>query len=97
MPETFPHYDPDTDELRDRTYYDMGEVAALLHVSQSFIHQRVREGVWDALRVAGRYYMSAAQVGAAVEQMQTAAHAEPEPVPVQLGEPVSDVDLEPLR
>lgn len=96
MPITFPQYDAATDELHSRTYYTADEVGELLHLHPGTVRARVRDGVWDALHVGRNVFMSAAQVGAAVEQMQTDGRA-PEPEPVQLGEPVSDVDLEPLQ
>lgn len=96
MPLTFPHYDADADDLIDRTYYDVNEVAAMLHVHASTVRVRVRDGLWDALHSGRHIYFSAAQVGAAVEQMQTDGRA-PEPEPVQLGTPVADTDLESLR
>lgn len=96
MPLTFPHYNADTDELEDRTYYTAEEVGERLHMHPGTVRTRVRDGVWDALHVGRHVFMSAAQIGAAVEQMQTDSRA-PEPEPVQLGEPVPDRDLESLR
>ena len=97
MPLTFPHYDADTDELIDRLYFTADEVAEMLHLHAGTIRTKVRDGVWDALHSGRHIYMSKAQIGAAVEQMQSDSRPEPEPEPVKLGEPVADVELESLR
>lgn len=98
MPTSFPQYNPDTDELTPRDYYDVEEVAELLHVSTSFVHTRCRDLTWDRLKVSTRYYMSAAQIGDAIAEMQSNGHGVAEHTePVQLGVPVADVDLEPLQ
>jgi hypothetical protein len=96
MPTPFPSYDEATDSLIDRDYYDVDEVAAMLHVSVSTVHRRIIDGRWHALHVGHARYMSAAQVGEAVDSMRTGATVR-EPDPPKLGEPVGDVDLESLR
>ena len=95
MPTMFPEYDPATDELVDRAYLTLDEVAERIHLGRTAIYNRVRAGVWDALHVGRHYFMSPAQVGAAMEQMQSDNRPE-DPTPVTLGTPVADADLEPL-
>jgi hypothetical protein len=100
MPATYPHLDADTGELVPTTYYDVEEVADMLHVSANTVRRRLRDGEWDGLHPLARsWYMNAAQIADAVETMQTRVQREADteqPVPL-LGEPVDDHDLEPLR
>lgn len=100
MSKTYPHLDEDTGELVPETYYEVEEVADMLHVSANTVRRRLRDGEWDGLHPLARaWLMNAAQIADAVATMQTSTQREaetPAPVPL-LGEPVDDTDLEPLR
>lgn len=98
MPVSYPHYDPETDRLVDHTYYTVSEVADLLHLSPSTVRQRIRDGVYDALKTGHGSFMDAAMIGEAVRLMRTnGAGLDLDLEPPTIGRPVSDPDTESVQ
>lgn len=102
MPVTIPTLDPSTGELVDREYWDMAEVAAMLHVSTTTVRRFVLAGDWPSLKLGRAHWLSAEHIGWIVDQGTT----DPPPFPgipdaadrpPVLGIPLADSDLEGIR
>jgi hypothetical protein len=85
--------DPDTGELVEITYYFAAEAAPKLHVSVRTLERRCQERKWPHLKVAGRYYFSAAHVSAIVALLTVDPT---DPPPRRLGVVLDDDDLDGL-
>lgn len=96
MPQTFPTYDPATDELVPREYWSITEVADMFHVNHSTVRRWLRDGSMPSLMIASTYYMSAAMIGEWMDSRTTDTRPPDETPPPRLGTPVSDAELEPV-
>jgi hypothetical protein len=93
-----------TGELVPTDYYNVGEVAEMLHVSHSTVRRRILEGDWPHLTIAQGHYLNAEMV-ADVVAMHTSrpnavdkVAADPPPaLSPRLGTPVDPEDLEGFR
>lgn len=103
MPTTFRVKNPDTGEREAVEFLSLAEVAAELHVSESYVRAMTddRHGAarWKSLELARRRWMSWDMVDDALERQTTEPGSGiPEAeTPPKLGTPVDDVDLEPIR
>ena len=102
MPEQFPTLDPTTGELVEVTYYDIAEVAAMLHVSESTVRRNLfaKSDPWPHLTIGRGHWMSASDIGWVVAQSTVDPPpfpGVPEAGPARLGTPLTDRDLEGIR
>lgn len=70
MPEYFPTRDPKTGELVDTEYFTLDEIAAKLHVSAPTARKLIAENHWPHLVIVRRIYMSAADIGDALDMLR---------------------------
>lgn len=88
----------DTGASTEIELFSAAEVAGMLPVSESFVRERMLSGEWESMMWGHRRYMTLAHVRGAVEWATRGGQAIPERTePPQLGTPVSDTDIEPIR
>ena len=95
MPVSIPTYDETTHELVPVAYYNPTEVAEMLPISETTVRRLLTEQAWPHVVFSGHRFMSAEQIGRAVELAMVDPDAIPEgDEPARLGTPMTDTDLE---
>jgi hypothetical protein len=92
MPHTFPTLDPDTGALVDVEYFSIREVAERLHMSRARAYDAFKADAWPHLLVAGKAYLSSADLVTVVGGMRRndGPAGIPEDSPTDLGTPLPD-------
>lgn len=102
MPTPYPTH-AENGTLVDLDYWNVGELAAMFHMSQATVRRRIRSGEWVVFEpLPGVYLMSAEQIADAVAGMTHKVVPPPPDLPeggppVRLGIPLTDTELEGIR